>query len=203
MSDKNSTQKTLQQKFSDAPAYMKALPIIGFAAGMTYGKIVKKCWGCAFGFGAAGFAVGSIPLVIHLNKLDGVGFDKKNETKNEGAALASTTAPSATVNSIMETLAATSAKNEKQKERFESQKDRIKLAVSSLGEKEQSALLELLQMGKALMEKSQSPQQALTVLSSQSAAIEKKYGADFMRGLSSKMEKLQADFKISPLNGNA
>lgn len=201
MSEKTSTTpKTLQQKISDAPTYMKVLPVIGFGAGFSYGKFVKKCWGCAFGFGAVGFVVGTIPLTIHLSKLEGVEVTKPNEQKPESKSETNIANTGATVNSIMETLAATSAKNEKQKEKFESQKEKIKQAVSSLSEKEQSALLELLQLGKSISEKSSSPQQALTILSTQSAAIEKKYGVDFMKGLSVKMDKLQKDFNISPLN---
>lgn len=194
----STTPKTLQEKISSAPTYMKALPVIGFGAGFAYGKLVKKCWGCAFGFGAAGFVVGSIPLIVHINKLEGVevkkqeaASDNKPTTGNAGSAT------SATVTSILETLAEVSEKNNR-KAQYEAQKEKIKQLATALTEKEQSALLDLLNLMKSISGKSASPQQALTILSSGSATIEKKYGTDFMKALNQKMAKLQTELQITP-----
>lgn len=196
----SSQPKTLKQKISEAPTYMKALPVIGLGAGMAYGKIVKKCWGCAFGFGAAGFAVGCIPLAIHLNKLDAVEIakptDAKDEKKKEEGA--TTKEPSATVKDILAVME-TSASNKEQSEKFKSQKEKITQALGSLTEKEQQGLLEFMQLGQSLESKKMPPQQMMVVLGNKMGGFEKKYGKGFMQGLQTKMNKLQQDFQISPI----
>lgn len=186
------------------PTWKYALPVVTFSIGFGYGKIVKKCWGCAFGFGFAAGAVGLIPLGLHYNKIHSIGMKSADEKASESkpAEAAATkevekAAPATVKSGDIVTMMQDISKSQNKEADFNSQKDKITQAVDSLNDKEKSVLMDMMALGKSMTDKKVKPADAYTAVMSKMAQLQKTYGDKFINDFSNKMKEVETKFGIT------
>lgn len=181
------------------PAWKYALPVITFSAGFAYGKIVKKCWGCAVGFGFTAGALGAIPLGLHYAKIHSIGMkaaesnpETKAEPKGETKPAVVDVKTADVVNAI-EGLAI----SQKKAGAFADKKEKITQAIDSLDNKEKTVLMEMMALGKAMTDKNSNPQTSYAAVMNKMSQLQKTYGEKFMSDFSKKMKEVESNFGIS------
>jgi len=184
--------KTMAPKnFGEIAMWKKAAVPVGFIGGFALGYAIKKCMGCATGYGFAMAAVCSVPLGLDIYQLTAV-----PKTPTKPADKSSTPDPKTVA--IMADMKALLGSDTQKIADFDKQSPQIQSAIGGLTDSEKSAFQEILTATKSSSAASASdPQSATAELLSKVDSITKKYTQPVMDSLNSKMASIEKQFGIN------
>lgn len=189
------------KKTPEIATWKKVAPAIGFAAGVAFGKGVKKSWGWGLGLGITFGSVAAIPYFLESNKLSNVSIkdkdatDKaesptltKEEIKNATpAAAAGGDLTTAQVIAKMDVLA---EKNNKAGLWAQKKEEATKI-IDGFSGKDRAIMVELMDVGEKLKEeKKGNKEQMFGGVMTKMAEMYKKYGETYVTDLMKKIKTL-------------